>query len=97
MSIVEKNPHPVTSAVWKITAPAHQGFLIYFSLSAETLGDADTSHGPMLMAELESRSVTKRVLQAAQPDCSVTSLSKGVSQVNSKHLFITSQKVQNET
>uniref|UniRef100_A0A8C3B653 KIAA0586 n=1 Tax=Cairina moschata TaxID=8855 RepID=A0A8C3B653_CAIMO len=52
--------------------------------TAETLGDADTSHGPMLMAELESQPVTKRVLQAAQPDCSVTSLSKGVSQEESQ-------------
>ncbi|XP_035184067.1 protein TALPID3 isoform X3 [Oxyura jamaicensis] len=48
--------------------------------AAETLGDADTSHGPMLMAELESQPVSKCVLQAAQPDCSVTSLSKGPSQ-----------------
>lgn len=72
-------------------------FLTYFSLSAETLGDADTSHGPMLMAELESQPVTKRVLQAAQPDCSVTSLSKGPSQVNSRFFCVTSQKVQNET
>uniref|UniRef100_U3IHJ0 KIAA0586 n=1 Tax=Anas platyrhynchos platyrhynchos TaxID=8840 RepID=U3IHJ0_ANAPP len=52
--------------------------------TAETLGDADTSHGPMLMAELESQPVTKRVLQAAQPDCSVTSLSKGPSQEESQ-------------
>nr|XP_038036321.1 protein TALPID3 isoform X2 [Anas platyrhynchos] len=52
--------------------------------AAETLGDADTSHGPMLMAELESQPVTKRVLQAAQPDCSVTSLSKGPSQEESQ-------------
>ncbi|KAI6067997.1 Protein TALPID3 [Aix galericulata] len=50
----------------------------------ETLGDADTSHGPMRMAELESQPVTKRVLQAAQPDCSVTSLSKGPSQEESQ-------------
>ncbi|NWZ26057.1 TALD3 protein, partial [Asarcornis scutulata] len=52
--------------------------------AAETLGDADTSHGPMLMAELESQPVTKRVLQAAQPDCSVTSFSKGPSQEESQ-------------
>uniref|UniRef100_A0A8B9D4B9 KIAA0586 n=1 Tax=Anser cygnoides TaxID=8845 RepID=A0A8B9D4B9_ANSCY len=59
--------------------------------TAETLGDADTSHGPMLMAELESQPVSKRVLQAAQPDCSVTSLSKGSSQTaNNLVLFCSS-------
>ncbi|XP_068538520.1 protein TALPID3 isoform X6 [Anas acuta] len=52
--------------------------------AAETLGDADTSHGPMLMAELESQPISKRVLQAAQPDCSVPSLSKGPSQEESQ-------------
>ncbi|XP_010073082.1 PREDICTED: protein TALPID3, partial [Pterocles gutturalis] len=61
----------------------HQGFR---SLSpgqlaqtgAEILGDADTSCGPMLMAELEPQ--PNPVLQAAQPSCRVTSLSDDLSQ-----------------
>ncbi|NXK48000.1 TALD3 protein, partial [Chauna torquata] len=52
--------------------------------AAEILGDADTSHGPMLMAELESQPVSNPVLQAAQPSCRVTSLSKGPSQEESQ-------------
>ncbi|KFZ58468.1 TALPID3 protein, partial [Podiceps cristatus] len=46
----------------------------------EILGDADTSHGPMLMAELESQPVSDPVLQAAQPSCRVTSISEDMSQ-----------------
>ncbi|KAK4822538.1 hypothetical protein QYF61_015544 [Mycteria americana] len=62
-------------------------FSLHFSLSAEILGDADTSRGPMLMAELESQPVSNPVLQAAQPSCRVTSPSEDLSQVNSKDLF----------
>ncbi|NXK13075.1 TALD3 protein, partial [Herpetotheres cachinnans] len=51
---------------------------------AEVLGDADISRGPMLMAELESQSVSNPVLQAAQPSCRVTSLSEDLSQVESR-------------
>uniref|UniRef100_A0A8C0B6R7 KIAA0586 n=1 Tax=Buteo japonicus TaxID=224669 RepID=A0A8C0B6R7_9AVES len=53
-------------------------------IGAEILGDADTSHGPMLMAELESQPVSNPILQAAQPSCRVTSLSedlRGAAQV----------------
>ncbi|OXB72186.1 UNVERIFIED_CONTAM: hypothetical protein H355_016588 [Colinus virginianus] len=51
----------------------------------EILGDADdTSHGPMLVAELESQPISNHVLQAAQPSCRVTSLSKGPSQEKSQ-------------
>ncbi|XP_072722247.1 protein TALPID3 isoform X1 [Ciconia boyciana] len=50
----------------------------------EFLGDADTSRGPMLMAELESQPVSKPVLQAAQPSCRVTSLSEDLSQEESQ-------------
>ncbi|NXA21969.1 TALD3 protein, partial [Ibidorhyncha struthersii] len=49
-------------------------------IGAEILGDADTSHGPMLMAELESQPVSDPVLQAAQLSCRVTSLSEDLSQ-----------------
>jgi len=62
-------------------------FSHYFFLSAEILGDGDTSRGPMLMAELESQPVSDPVLQAAQPSCRGTSLSEDLSQVNSKDLF----------
>ncbi|NXJ16260.1 TALD3 protein, partial [Odontophorus gujanensis] len=51
--------------------------------AAEILGDADTSHGPMLVAELESQPISNHVLQAAQPSCRVTTLSKGPSQEKS--------------
>ncbi|XP_008945368.1 PREDICTED: protein TALPID3 [Merops nubicus] len=47
---------------------------------AEILGDADTSHGPMLLAELESEPVSNPVLQAAQSGCRETSLSEDLSQ-----------------
>lgn len=57
------------------------------SPSAEILGDADTSHGPMLVAELESQPISNPVVQAAQPSCRVASLPKGPSQVNSRNLF----------
>ncbi|KFM02035.1 TALPID3 protein, partial [Aptenodytes forsteri] len=50
----------------------------------EILGDADTSHGPMLLAELESQPVSNPVLQAAQPSCGVTSLSEDLSQEESQ-------------
>ncbi|NXP82192.1 TALD3 protein, partial [Ramphastos sulfuratus] len=52
--------------------------------TAEVLGDADTSHSPMLMAELESQPVSNPVVQSAQLSCSVTSVSEDLSQVNSK-------------
>ncbi|KFU87697.1 Uncharacterized protein KIAA0586, partial [Chaetura pelagica] len=45
----------------------------------EVLADADTSHGPMLMAEVESQ-VSNPVLQAAQPRCRVSPLSEDLSQ-----------------
>lgn len=51
---------------------------------AEILGDADTSHGPMLVAELESQPISNPVLQAAQPSCRVASLPKGPSQEESQ-------------
>ncbi|XP_076201787.1 protein TALPID3 isoform X1 [Aptenodytes patagonicus] len=53
-------------------------------IGAEILGDADTSHGPMLLAELESQPVSNPVLQAAQPSCGVTSLSEDLSQEESQ-------------
>ncbi|KAF1572224.1 UNVERIFIED_CONTAM: TALPID3 protein, partial [Eudyptes pachyrhynchus] len=53
-------------------------------IGAEILGDADTSHGPMLLAELESQPVSNPVLQAAQPSCRVTSLSEDLSQEESQ-------------
>ncbi|XP_067151207.1 protein TALPID3 [Apteryx mantelli] len=52
--------------------------------AAEILGDADTSHGPMLMTELESQPVSNPAVQAAQVSCRVTSLSKGLSQEGSQ-------------
>ncbi|NXE51665.1 TALD3 protein, partial [Casuarius casuarius] len=52
--------------------------------AAEILGDADTSHGPMLMAELESQSVSNPAMQAGQVSCRVTSLSKSLSQEGSQ-------------
>ncbi|XP_035750238.1 protein TALPID3 [Egretta garzetta] len=67
----------------------HQGFRSpspgqLAQMGAEILGDADTSHGPMLMAELESQPVSNPVLQAAQPSCRVTSLSDDLSQEESR-------------
>ncbi|KAF1670452.1 TALD3 protein, partial [Pygoscelis papua] len=53
-------------------------------IGAEILGDADTSCGPMLLAELESQPVSNPVLQAAQPSCRVTSLSEDLSQEESQ-------------
>uniref|UniRef100_A0A8C8BFU8 KIAA0586 n=1 Tax=Otus sunia TaxID=257818 RepID=A0A8C8BFU8_9STRI len=53
-------------------------------IGAEVLGDADTSRGPMLMAELESQPVSNPVLQAAQPSCRVISLSEDLSQEESR-------------
>ncbi|KAM9015814.1 protein TALPID3 isoform 5-T5 [Ara ararauna] len=50
----------------------------------EILGDEDTAHGPMLMAELESQPVSNPVLQAAQSSCRVTSLSEDLSQEESQ-------------
>ncbi|KFQ35341.1 TALPID3 protein, partial [Mesitornis unicolor] len=47
----------------------------------EILGDADTSHGPVLMAELELPPVSNC---AAQPSCRVTSLSEDLSQEESQ-------------
>ncbi|KFP16054.1 TALPID3 protein, partial [Egretta garzetta] len=66
----------------------HQGFRSpspgQLAQMGEILGDADTSHGPMLMAELESQPVSNPVLQAAQPSCRVTSLSDDLSQEESR-------------
>ncbi|XP_068803516.1 protein TALPID3 isoform X3 [Struthio camelus] len=67
----------------------HQGFRApspgqFAQSAAEILGDADTSHGPMLMAELETQSVPNPAVQAAQASCRVTSLSKGASQEGSQ-------------
>ncbi|KFV79119.1 TALPID3 protein [Struthio camelus australis] len=67
----------------------HQGFRApspgqFAQSTAEILGDADTSHGPMLMAELETQSVPNPAVQAAQASCRVTSLSKGASQEGSQ-------------
>ncbi|KFP67907.1 TALPID3 protein, partial [Cariama cristata] len=66
----------------------HQGFRSpspgQLAQIGEILGDADTSHGPMLMAKLESEPVSNPVLEAAQASCRVTSLSEDLSQVNSR-------------
>ncbi|KAM9291845.1 protein TALPID3 isoform 2-T2 [Morus bassanus] len=66
----------------------HQGFRSpspgQLAQIGEILGDADTSRGPMLMAELESHSVSNPVLQAALPSCRVTSLSEDLSQEESR-------------
>ncbi|NWW83972.1 TALD3 protein, partial [Rhynochetos jubatus] len=51
---------------------------------AEILGDADTSRGPMLMAELESQPVSNPVLQATQTSCRGTYLSEDWSQEESR-------------
>ncbi|NXJ96175.1 TALD3 protein, partial [Corythaixoides concolor] len=53
-------------------------------IEAEILGNADTSHGPMLMADLESQPVSDPILQASQPSCRVTSLSEDLSQEESQ-------------
>ncbi|XP_014815437.1 PREDICTED: protein TALPID3 isoform X2 [Calidris pugnax] len=62
----------------------HQGFRSpspgQLAQIGEILGDADTSLGPMLMAELESQPVSDPVLQTAQLSCRVTSLSEDLSQ-----------------
>ncbi|NXG37402.1 TALD3 protein, partial [Dromaius novaehollandiae] len=52
--------------------------------AAEILGEADTSHGPMLIAELESQPVSNPAVQAGQVSCRVTSLSKSLSQEGSQ-------------
>ncbi|XP_075006929.1 protein TALPID3 isoform X2 [Calonectris borealis] len=66
----------------------HQGFRSpspgQLAQIGEILGDADTSRGPMLMAELELQPVSNPVLQAAQPSCRVTSLSEDLSQEESR-------------
>ncbi|XP_010141435.1 PREDICTED: TALPID3 protein-like, partial [Buceros rhinoceros silvestris] len=51
---------------------------------AQILADADTSHGPMLMVELESPPVSDPVLPAAQPSCRATSPSEVESQEQSR-------------
>ncbi|XP_064007248.1 protein TALPID3 isoform X3 [Pogoniulus pusillus] len=48
--------------------------------TADLLGDADTNHGPLLMAELESQPVSNPDLHSAQLSCSVTSVSEDLSQ-----------------
>lgn len=65
---------------------------LYFSLSAQVLGDTGTSHDPMLMVELESPLVSDPVLPTAQPSCRVTSPSEIQSQVNAKGLFCDSSE-----
>ncbi|XP_074960324.1 protein TALPID3 isoform X1 [Phalacrocorax aristotelis] len=66
----------------------HQGFHSpspgQLARTGEILGDADTSRGPMLMAELESQLVSNPVLQSALPSCRVTSLSEDLSQEESR-------------
>ncbi|KAM9290079.1 LOW QUALITY PROTEIN: protein TALPID3 [Cariama cristata] len=66
----------------------HQGFRSpspgQLAQIGEILGDADTSHGPMLMAKLESEPVSNPVLEAAQASCRVTSLSEDLSQEESQ-------------
>ncbi|NXJ52913.1 TALD3 protein, partial [Spizaetus tyrannus] len=77
--------HPTTQTSEK---RLHQGFRSpspgQLAQIGEILGDADTSHGPMLMAELESQPVSNPILQAAQPSCRVTSLSEDLSQQESR-------------
>ncbi|OPJ81312.1 hypothetical protein AV530_009788 [Patagioenas fasciata monilis] len=62
----------------------HQGFRSpspgQLAQIGEILRDTGASHGPMLMAELESPPVSDPILQAAQPSCRATSLSEGLSQ-----------------
>ncbi|XP_069712844.1 protein TALPID3 isoform X4 [Phaenicophaeus curvirostris] len=53
-------------------------------VGAEILGDADTSPGPMHMAQLEMQPVSDIVLQAAQPSCRGTSLCEDLSQEESR-------------
>ncbi|XP_027572939.2 protein TALPID3 isoform X1 [Pipra filicauda] len=67
----------------------HQGFRPVSpgqltQIGAEILGDADTSRGPMLLAELESQPASNPSLRAAQPGCTVTSLSEDLSQEESQ-------------
>ncbi|KFW81664.1 TALPID3 protein, partial [Manacus vitellinus] len=66
----------------------HQGFRPVspgqLTQIGEILGDADTSRGPMLLAELESQPASNPSLQAAQPGCTVTSLSEDLSQEESQ-------------
>ncbi|PKU44765.1 talpid3 hypothetical protein [Limosa lapponica baueri] len=73
--------HPMA---WTSENRPHQGFRSpspgQLAQIGEILGDADTSLGPMLMAELESQPVSDPVLQTAQLSCRVTSLSEDLSQ-----------------
>ncbi|XP_027572942.2 protein TALPID3 isoform X4 [Pipra filicauda] len=66
----------------------HQGFRPVspgqLTQIGEILGDADTSRGPMLLAELESQPASNPSLRAAQPGCTVTSLSEDLSQEESQ-------------
>ncbi|XP_064515581.1 protein TALPID3 isoform X6 [Pseudopipra pipra] len=67
----------------------HQGFRPVSpgqltQIGAEIFGDADTSRGPMLLAELESQPASNPSLRAAQPGCTVTSLSEDLSQEESQ-------------
>ncbi|KFV74764.1 TALPID3 protein, partial [Dryobates pubescens] len=77
--------HPTA---WTSENRQHQGFR---SLSPAQLGQIGeilegevTSHGPMLMAELESQPLSNPVLQSAQLRCRVTSLSEDLSQNESQ-------------
>uniref|UniRef100_A0A8C8RAG5 KIAA0586 n=1 Tax=Pelusios castaneus TaxID=367368 RepID=A0A8C8RAG5_9SAUR len=52
-------------------------------LTAEVLGDADASHGPMSMAELESQPHSNPVPQTAQANDRLASLSEDLSEMQS--------------
>ncbi|XP_074004597.1 protein TALPID3 isoform X2 [Numenius arquata] len=73
--------HPTA---WTSENRPHHGFRSpspgQLAQTGEILGDADTSLGPMLMAELESQPVSDPVLQTAQLNCRVTSLLEDLSQ-----------------
>ncbi|KAJ7402483.1 hypothetical protein BTVI_85948 [Pitangus sulphuratus] len=60
------------------SCPASPGQLTHIG---EILGDADTTHGPMLLAELESQPASNPALRAAQPGSRVTSPSEDLSQI----------------
>ncbi|XP_062433419.1 protein TALPID3 isoform X2 [Rhea pennata] len=77
--------HPTT----RTSASRNQSFRApspgqFAQSAAEILRDEEASHGPMLMAELESQPVSNPAVQAAQGSCRVTSLSRGLSQEGSQ-------------
>ncbi|XP_050192190.1 protein TALPID3 isoform X2 [Myiozetetes cayanensis] len=63
------------------SCPASPGQLTHIG---EILGDADTTHGPMLLAELESQPASNPALRATQPGSRVTSPSEDLSQEESQ-------------